>query len=64
MDPAVGVAGLGQVGETVVAGQPLAWLHANDVAGLEEARALLSGAFTLGETRVAPPPRVAERIGE
>jgi hypothetical protein len=38
-------------------------LHANDLAGLDEARALLAGAFTVGETRVAPPPRVAERIG-
>jgi pyrimidine-nucleoside phosphorylase len=64
VDPAVGVAGLRQVGEAVAAGQPLAWLHANDLAGLDEARALLAGAFTVGEKRVPPPPRVAERIGE
>lgn len=62
VDPAVGVAGLVQVGESVTAGEPLAWLHANDLTGLPEARALLAGAFTVGEAPVQPPPLVADRI--
>ena len=64
VDPAVGVAGLVPVGEPVAAGQPLAWLHANDPAGLPEARALLAGAFTVGDILVPPPPLIADRIGE
>ena len=64
VDPAVGVAGLVQVGEAVTAGQPLAWLHANERAGLPEARALLAGAFTVGEAPVQPPPLVADQIRE
>ncbi len=64
VDPAVGVAGLVPVGEAVAVGQPLAWLHANDPAGLPEARALLAGAFTVGDSPVPPPPLIADRIGE
>jgi pyrimidine-nucleoside phosphorylase len=64
IDPAVGVAELLPVGEAVAVGQPLAWLHANDPAGLPEARALLAGAFTVGDTLVPPPPLIAGRIGE
>ncbi|PAW80449.1 MAG: thymidine phosphorylase [Opitutia bacterium Tous-C8FEB] len=64
VDPAVGVAGLVQVGEAVTAGEPLAWLHANDLTGLPEARALLAGAFTVGEAPVQPPPLVADQIRE
>lgn len=64
VDPAVGVAGLVQVGEAVAVGQPFAWLHANDLTGLPEARALLAGAFTVGEAPVQPPPLVADRLRE
>jgi thymidine phosphorylase len=53
-----------QVGEAVAVGQPFAWLHANDLTGLPEARALLAGAFTVGEAPVQPPPLVADRLRE
>jgi pyrimidine-nucleoside phosphorylase len=55
VDHAAGVSGLVKVGEEVKAGSPLARIHGNDRGRLQEARAILEGAFTVGEQR---PPAV------
>ena len=54
IDPAVGLVLHKKLGERVEHGEPLATLHYNDSKRLEEARALLDAALTLG----ASPPSV------
>ena len=59
MDPAVGIEMAVQVGDTVTAGEPLAYLVHND-RGVDEARQRLLGAFHFGETAAAPTSRILE----
>ncbi len=54
IDPAVGVVLRKRVGDPVAPGEPLATLHVNDRARLEEALALLRRAIRIGPH--APPP--------
>jgi pyrimidine-nucleoside phosphorylase len=63
VDQAVGLEVLRKVGERVEKGDPLAILHVNDETNLDQARSLVTQAFTLGEERVTPPPLIVERVG-
>lgn len=62
VDPAVGITRLVKVGEAVKAQQPLAMIHARDDATRTAAEAQLRGGITIGDTAVATPPLIAERI--
>ena len=63
VDPAVGITGLVKVGETVEQGQPLAVIHANDDDAWAAAEVQLRDCIKIGDTAVAVPPLIAERIG-
>lgn len=63
IDPAVGVAELVKVGETVQAGKPLCVIHANDETALAEAKLMLAKAITVGSETVAAPRLIGEVIG-
>ena len=62
VDPAVGFDRLKPRGARVLAGEPLARVHAADGSRAEAAAAALVGAFSVGEGRPEAPPLV-ERIG-
>ena len=63
VDPAAGVVLQAAVGEQVVAGQPLAVLHAADDGHLEQGRAALAGAWQVDDEPAAAVPLVLERVG-
>jgi thymidine phosphorylase len=62
VDPAVGITDLVKVGETVEKGQPLAVVHANDDESLLVATTQLREGIAIGDSPVAIPPLIAERI--
>jgi pyrimidine-nucleoside phosphorylase len=62
IDPAVGVILHRKTGSEVRAGEPLCTVLVNDESGLEEALALLTGAFRIGPGPVEKPSLVVERI--
>ncbi len=62
IDPAVGVSGITKIGERVAAGAPLCVIHASDEKSLAEAKAMLAGAFLVGESPVVAPSLIAETI--
>lgn len=59
VDPAVGVEMAVQVGDTVAAGDPLAFMVHND-QGVDEARQRLQGAFRFDDQATAPTTRILE----
>jgi pyrimidine-nucleoside phosphorylase len=61
IDPWVGLAGLKRVGELVQAGEPVAVVHGNSPVSAETARALVAGAYRLGDD-VEVVPLIAARI--
>ncbi|HMD60601.1 MAG TPA: thymidine phosphorylase, partial [Opitutaceae bacterium] len=63
IDPAVGVSGLAKVGQRVVEGQPLCFVHANDRERLADAQAMLARAIVVGPSPVGRDPLVGETIG-
>jgi pyrimidine-nucleoside phosphorylase len=62
IDLSVGVVLQVRVGDSVVRGQPLAVLHANDQARLEQAWRVLRSAIDLSRQPVAAPPLILERL--
>jgi pyrimidine-nucleoside phosphorylase len=62
IDLSVGIVLKIKVGDSVVRGQPLATLHANDEARLSEAEATLRSAIQIAPERVGPPPLILERV--
>jgi pyrimidine-nucleoside phosphorylase len=62
IDHAVGVVCLRKRGEEVVAGEPLAEIHARDDAGAEKAEASLLAAYEIGDGEVEARPLVLEVI--
>ncbi len=63
IDLAVGLVLEAKVGDAVRAGQPLAFLHANDEARLTAAREAFLLAVDITPSPVAAPPLILERIG-
>jgi pyrimidine-nucleoside phosphorylase len=62
IDPAVGVILHKKTGSEVQVGEPLCTVLVNDESRLEEALALIEGAFQIGPEPVALPSLVVERI--
>ena len=62
VDFAVGISGLGKIGESVQAGEPLLLLHANSEASLESAIAELAAAFDLVDEPVSAPTLINDSI--
>jgi len=62
IDPAAGLSGLAKIGERVVAGQPLATLHAATQERIEAALPWVRQAFVIGDQPVMESPLVLERI--
>ena len=62
IDPAVGVILHKKGGSQVRVGEPLCTVLVNDESRLEEALALINGAFRIGAGPVALPSLVVERI--
>ena len=63
VDPAVGIASLVKLGESIEAGQPLCIVHANNESALAEANDLLRKAIALGDEPVEAPGLIHELIG-
>jgi pyrimidine-nucleoside phosphorylase/thymidine phosphorylase len=62
VDLAVGVVVHKKVGDLVEVGEPLCTLLVNDESRLQEAEALIRGAYTIAEQPAAPGPLIVERI--
>ncbi|HDL84856.1 MAG TPA: thymidine phosphorylase [Candidatus Acetothermia bacterium] len=62
IDPAVGIEVVRKVGEHANKGEPLAILHVNNEANLEQAGAMVAQAYTLGDKEVSAPELVVERV--
>jgi thymidine phosphorylase len=63
VDPAAGVVLAHGLGDEVVAGAPLATLHAQSRERLAAGRAALEGAFTVTDVPAATVPLVLSRVG-
>ncbi len=63
VSPAAGVLCLADVGDEVVAGQPLFELHADDPARFDSAAEALIDAARIGPDPIPPRPRVQRRVG-
>jgi pyrimidine-nucleoside phosphorylase len=63
VDPAVGITALVKVGESIERGQPLAMIHANSDESWAAAEVQLRECIKIGDTKMASPPLIAERIG-
>lgn len=63
IDPAVGISGLVKTGAPIETGAPLGMIHANDEAGLAEAKNRLTAAITIGDTRPPAAKLIDEIIG-
>jgi thymidine phosphorylase len=62
INPAVGLSGIVSLGRSVVAGQPLAQIHAASVEAGQAAAARVRAAITLGPGAITPPPLIVERL--
>ena len=62
IDPAVGVADMVSVGDTVEKGEPLLTVHANDPERAESARALLNDAFHITSGPVTVKPLIIDTL--
>lgn len=62
IDPAVGFVLEKKVGEAVKASEPLVTVHYNDEERLEDVRARVLAAYTVGDAPPAPRPIVVERL--
>ena len=63
IDHAVGITLHAKPGDTVVAGQPIAHVHARDAEGAEIAEAEVLAAYELVDGPVERPPLLLETIG-
>ncbi|MEZ4463077.1 MAG: thymidine phosphorylase [bacterium] len=62
VDPRVGLVLAHRLGDRVEAGEPLLWIHHDDV-GLDDARRRLTEAWHIGDAPPAARPLVLDRIG-
>jgi len=63
IDPAAGLVVEKKIGQEVAAGEPLALLHTNNAASIEEASRLVSSAYTISQSPPSPPLLVKRVIG-
>jgi pyrimidine-nucleoside phosphorylase len=62
IDPAVGIEVICKVGERATSGEPLAILRVNNAENLEQAKAMVAQAYTIGDKEVAVPKLIVERV--
>lgn len=62
VDPAVGFVITAKPGDRVTRGQPLATIHARDVAGVQAGTEALSRAIVIGDQAALPLPLVSHRV--
>jgi thymidine phosphorylase len=62
VDPAVGISGLVQMGDSVAARSRLAMIHAQDEAGARAAISQITAAVTIGPKPVTPPRLIDELV--
>ena len=62
IDPAVGIEVVRKVGEHVNKGEPLAILHVNSEANLEQAKQMVVQAYTIADDEVNAPKLIVERV--
>ncbi|MAU97211.1 MAG: thymidine phosphorylase [Fulvimarina sp.] len=62
IDHAVGLTGLAEIGQELAPGEPLAMIHARDVAGFERAAERVRAAYRLGVAAPAETSSVLSRI--
>ena len=62
IDPAVGIEVVCKVGERATSGEPLAILRVNNAENLEQAKAMVAQAYTIGDKEVAVPKLIVERV--
>jgi thymidine phosphorylase len=62
IDAAVGLSALAGRGDRVSASQPLCLIHARDAGGLEAARAMVLGAYTIADTMPATTAPIMARM--
>jgi thymidine phosphorylase len=62
IDLAVGITLQAKVGDRVAGGEPIAVLHANDDARLQQAERVLKTAIQLSAAPVQPPALILERL--
>ena len=62
VDPAVGFEVLKRVGDPVEAGEPILQIHSNDADRLARCRAMLEGAYEIGDEAPVPTPLVLEEL--
>jgi pyrimidine-nucleoside phosphorylase len=55
IDPGVGLRVHAKIGDRVEEGSPLVTLHFNDAAKVEEASAIIDGAYGIGDEQIEPP---------
>jgi pyrimidine-nucleoside phosphorylase len=63
IDLSVGVVLQAKLGDQIARGQPIAIVHANDAARLDQAERLLRSGITVSNTPVAATPLILERLG-
>ncbi|NLG80547.1 MAG: pyrimidine-nucleoside phosphorylase [Firmicutes bacterium] len=63
IDPAAGLVVEKKIGQEVAAGEPLALLHTNNAASIEEASRLVSSAYTISQSPPSPPLLVKRVFG-
>jgi len=62
IDPAVGLSGLVQIGDELVADRPLAWIHARNEKDAERVAVAVRHACRIDEHRPERPPLISERM--
>lgn len=63
VDPAAGLVVAKKIGDRVAAGEPLATLHTNNPASIDEASRLVASAYTLSESPPSPPRLIKQVVG-
>jgi thymidine phosphorylase len=63
VDPSVGLDAIAQIGTRILAGAPLAIVHAADEAAAEAAAEAVLAAYTLADDPVEAPRLIRERVG-
>ncbi len=61
VDPAAGLVVAKKIGDRVAAGEPLATLHTNNPASIDEASRLVASAYALSQS-ASPPPRLIKQV--
>ena len=62
IDPAVGIEVVRKVGEQASKGDPLAILHVNDEANVEQAKSMVAQAYTISNEEIRVPKLIVERV--